>query len=162
MVTSETCPSSTKGGPKTDNMDHGHTYNDAVIVLFEIFKPGHRLVARIFAQIHTGQLRDPSFFRLHGPTIGRASLPDAEMLVVASSEPVVESAVCGGEGCAGGRVPVHADNVDILGSGPPGLDVLDSVVIGAPEHQDLGIIGNGGVDVLPGRGEFLCGYDAFD
>ena len=82
------------------------------------------------------------------------------MFTVASSEPVVEAAIYGGEGCSGWRIVVHADDVDILGSWPPGLKVLDGVVVGAPEHEDFGVVGYGSVDVLPGGDEFIRTYDA--
>ncbi len=82
------------------------------------------------------------------------------MLIVASSEPVIEIAVRASEGCKAWRVVVHADDVDIIGSRPPGLEVFDSVIIRAPEHEDFGVVGHSSVDVLPGGDEFICSYDA--
>ena len=154
---------------KRQKVDKEYTYNDTEIVFriaivtgFEIFKPRTGLVARKSFQIHISKLGDPSFFSLHGSTIDSASLSNAKMLVIASSKPIVEITKCTGEGCAGWRIVVHADDVDIIGSGPPRLDVFDGVVIWAPEHENFGIIGYGSVDVLPGGDEFICSCDALD
>lgn len=143
--------------------------DDAIIVLraaivagLEVFKPRDGLVAGKSIQVRIRELGNPSFFIRHASTVERASLPDAKMLVVARGEAVVESAVHAGERCAAWRVVVHADHVDVLGTGPPGLDVLDGVVIRAPEHEDFGVVGYGSVDGLPGGDEFVCGYDALD
>ena len=82
------------------------------------------------------------------------------MLVVASREAVIELAVRGLEGRAGRRIVIHADDIDVVGSRPPGLDVGDRVDIGAPEHEDFGVAGHSGVDGLPGGDEFVRSYDA--
>ena len=78
---------------------------------------------------------------------------------MAGCEAVIELAVRGLEGRAGRRIVIHADDVDIVGSRPPGLDVGDGIDVRAPEHEDLRVVGHGGVDGLPGGDEFVHSYD---
>ena len=138
-------------------------HDDTIIEFrFVVFKPRNGLEARKLIQIHLSKLGNPSFFFLHGSTIERTSLTNAKVLIVASSERVVEIAIRTGEGCITWRIVVHADDVDVVGSRPPGLDVLDGVVIRAPEHEDFRVVGHSSVDVLPCGDEFICGYDALD
>ena len=79
------------------------------------------------------------------------------MLVVGLCESVVEGAVGAGEGGAGLGVGVQADDVDVVGAGPPALDVGDGLGVWGPEHEDFGVGGDGGVDVLPGSYELGLG-----
>ena len=136
--------------------------NTIIVFRFVIFKPRNGLETWELLQIDVGKLGNPRFFFFHGSTIERASLSNAKMLIVASSEAVVEVAIRASEGCVAWRVVVHADDVDIVGSRPPGLDIFDSVVIRAPEHEDSGVVCYSSVDVLPGGDELIWRYDALD
>ena len=84
----------------------------AIITRLAIFEPRNGLVARKPAQIHISEIGNPSFIPLHRSTVERPSLSNAETLVVASGQSVVELAVCFGEACAAGGVIVHADHVE--------------------------------------------------
>lgn len=128
--------------------------NDAEIHPLVILKPRRRLIARISRNVAVRQLRDPGFPVRDGPTVGGAGFADAEVLAVLLGEAVVEGAVSAGESGAGVGVDVHADDVDVVGTGPPAVEVGDRVFVWGPEHEDFGVAGDGGADSLPGCDEF--------
>ena len=77
------------------------------------------------------------------------------MLVVSLGVIIVEGSINAGEGGSGSRVNIHADDVDVIGAGPPASHGLaGGIVVGAPEHQDLGVAGNSSMDGLPCRDKF--------
>ena len=81
------------------------------------------------------------------------------MLIIRFRKRVVEGAVGAGERGARRRVDVHPDNVDVVGAGPPALDVGDGVGVWGPEHEDFRVGGDGRVDGLPGG--YVLGLGCF-
>ena len=81
------------------------------------------------------------------------------MLIIRFRKSVVEGAVGAGERGARLGVDVQPDNVDVVGAGPPALDVGDGVGVWGPEHEDFGVGGDGRVDGLPGG--YVLGLGCF-
>lgn len=102
-------------------------------------KPRRRFIARISRDVGICKLRDPRFLIRNRPTVVDAGFANAEMLAVPIGESVMKGTVSAGECGSWIGVVVHADNVDVIGSGPPAVQDIDCSHIGRLEYEDLGV-----------------------
>lgn len=125
--------------------------DDTEINLLIKLEPRRGFVARVCRNVGIRKLRDPRFFIRDQTAIDNASLTDTEVLVVVLGEGIVEVSIGVGEGGSGTGVDIHADDIDVVCAGPPALYIARGGLVGGPEHQDLGVVGNSSMDILPCR-----------
>ena len=84
---------------------------------------------------------------------------NAEMLVVFCSKGIVEGPKGIGKGRTSGWINIHADDVDIIRTGPPPLERAGIIYVRRPEHEYLRITRHSCMHVLPSGDEFGLGYN---
>lgn len=127
------------------------TLNNTEVDTLEIFEPSSRLVARIFGHISVRKLLHPGFLIGDRTTLISACLTNAKVLVVSPGISILEVSIGASEGGAWIWVDIYADDIDVIGTGPPAIyGLAGCVLVRGPEHEDFRITGNCCVDGLPG------------